>query len=164
MIGTLVLWAIAGILAVILLVRAPHRAKDAARLTLKQAPLILVIVTLAIVGAGFIAEIIPTALVASAVGHETGFAGIVVAALVGCVLPGGPMIAFPIVITLARAGAGEAQMVAMISAWAVIAVHRLIAWEVPLLGLPFAIRRILVSAAFPVLIGVTAAGLLAIPL
>ncbi len=87
---------------------------------------------------------------------------IVMAALAGAALPGGPMIAFPIVITLARAGAGAPQLVALLTAWSVIAMHRLIAWEIPLLGIPFVLRRIAVSALFPIATGLLAAMVVAL--
>ncbi|MBW2242285.1 MAG: hypothetical protein JRH01_09880 [Deltaproteobacteria bacterium] len=44
-------------------------------------------------------------------------------------------------------------MVAFLTAWSLLAVHRLVAWEVPILGARFAIVRYGVSLALPVLAG-----------
>ncbi|WP_157961741.1 hypothetical protein [Acuticoccus kandeliae] len=161
MMGTVILWAIALALLALLLVRDPSRLPDAWRHTVRRAPITLAVVALAIVASGFIGVLLPTALVAAHIGPQSGVAGIVVASLAGAALPGGPMIAFPIVITLARAGAGEPQLISLLTAWSVIAMHRLIAWEIPLLGVPFAVRRIAVSAVFPVAVGLVAGAIVA---
>ncbi|MBW2393270.1 MAG: hypothetical protein JRG95_03295 [Deltaproteobacteria bacterium] len=46
-----------------------------------------------------------------------------------------------------------AAVVAFLTAWSLLAVHRLVAWEVPILGARFAIVRYGVSLALPVLAG-----------
>jgi hypothetical protein len=55
-----------------------------------------------------------------------------------------------------RAGAGAGPVVAFVAAWALLALHRLVAWEIPLLGWRIAALRYAVCLALPV-----AAGLLA---
>ena len=50
-------------------------------------------------------------------------------------------------------------MVAFLAAWALLAVHRLVAWEIPILGWRFALVRYAVCIALPVLAGLGASAL-----
>ena len=73
-------------------------------------------------------------------------------------IPGGPYASFPLVLTFLKAGAGPAQMVALITSWAVLAFHRVVMWEVPVLGARFALIRTLASVGLPLLAGLLAFG------
>jgi uncharacterized membrane protein YraQ (UPF0718 family) len=111
----------------------------------------------ALFAAECIGRLLPREYVAAWLGADAGLPGIVVGAITGWLLPGGPMVAFPLAIALARAGAEQAPLVALITAWALLAINRTLLFEVPLMGTRFTLARIVVSAPLPVLAGILAA-------
>jgi hypothetical protein len=62
----------------------------------------------------------------------------------------------PLAAVMLRAGASGPVVVAFLTGWALLAVHRLVAWEIPILGFRFALVRWVLCLALPI-----AAGLLA---
>ncbi|WP_431268499.1 hypothetical protein [Dankookia sp. P2] len=110
--------------------------------------------------AAFLAKLIPADLAAGWLGPESGLAGIAIASLAGGFIPGGPFVSFPLVLTFIKAGAGGPQMVALITGWAILGFHRVIAWEWPVLGGRFILIRLLASGLLPILAGVLAQWLL----
>jgi uncharacterized membrane protein YraQ (UPF0718 family) len=83
-----------------------------------------------------------------------------IASLAGGVMPGGPFVTFPLVITFSKAGAGVAQMTALLTAWSVYALHRILTWEYPVLGWRFVAMRLASSFFLPVLAGLIMQALL----
>jgi hypothetical protein len=65
------------------------------------------------------------------------------------------------VLALYKAGVGVPQLVAFLSGWSVVAMHRVIAYEIPLLGWRFTAVRLLVSIVLPPISGVLASFLVA---
>lgn len=114
----------------------------------------------ALIAASCIAEIVPQRAIAAVLGTEAGLAGIVAASVLGGLMPGGPIVSFPIAILLAQQGAGGPQVVALITGWSVYAIHRVIAYEGPIMGWPFVGLRMAASWFVPPLAGIIA-GLLA---
>jgi len=112
---------------------------------------------LAMMGAGFAATLLPERLVGEFLGGESGWSGILLASLIGGLVPSGPMISFPLTLALAKMGVGVPQLVAFLTAWSVLSVHRLITWELPLLELRFTIARYAASLVLPPLSGALAA-------
>lgn len=111
----------------------------------------------ALVAAECIGRLLPRDHVADLLGADAGPAGILVGSVVGWILPGGPMVAFPLVIALFRAGADQAPLVALLTAWSLIAVNRTLLFEVPMMGARFTLGRIAVSLPLPFLAGYLAA-------
>jgi hypothetical protein len=70
--------------------------------------------------------------------------------------PAGPFVSLPIAAALRASGAGTAAIVAYLTAWSLLALHRLVAWEAPILGWPFALFRWSVSLALPFVAGLVA--------
>ena len=110
--------------------------------------------------ATFLAELIPSDIASGWLGRESGVIGLLVASFAGGLIPGGPYASFPLVLTFLKAGAGPAQMVALITGWAVLAFHRVVMWEVPVLGVRFAVIRTLASLGLPLRAGLLAEALL----
>jgi hypothetical protein len=54
---------------------------------------------------------------------------------------------------LMRSGAAPACVVAYLTAWSVLAIQRLVAWEIPILGARFALLRYAVSLLLPIAAG-----------
>ncbi|MCS6853567.1 MAG: hypothetical protein NZ523_02260, partial [Elioraea sp.] len=117
---------------------------------------ILPTLALALPAAGFLTVLLPDRFAAALFGEETGLAGHLLATLVGAILPGGPFVSFPVALALWQSGAGTAQMVTLMSAWSVLAAHRLVVWEGPLLGWRFAALRLAASLPLPLLSGLAA--------
>ena len=131
--------------------KPPHQAARAAAWGQLQA--LLIRLPLALLAAGFIAALLPQEYIIQWLGANSGFSGILIASLLGSVLPGGPMVSFPLAVVLFDAGAGPPQMVALLTAWSVLAVHRILAFELSLIGGSFVIRRTLVSLPLPLMAG-----------
>jgi uncharacterized membrane protein YraQ (UPF0718 family) len=106
--------------------------------------------------AGLAQAVLPEHLVSRALGPESGLRGILLATAGGMLTPSGPFVAIPIAAAMGRAGASHAALVAYVSAWGLLAIHRLVAWELPILGPRLALLRWGVSLALPVLAGLAA--------
>lgn len=113
-------------------------------------------IVLALLVSGFLSVLIPADLVAVWLGKESGIKGILIASLLGGITPGGPVISYPIAVILFKTGAGVPALIAFLTAWSVLAFHRMFAFEIPLVGLRFATVRILSSIVFPPLAGILA--------
>jgi uncharacterized membrane protein YraQ (UPF0718 family) len=100
----------------------------------------------ALLTAGFVGEILPRDIIASWLGHESGLVGIATATLIGSIMPGGPIIAFPIVVALAKAGAAFPALVTFLTAWSILGLQRVFAYELPMMGPAFVLNRLLVAA------------------
>jgi uncharacterized membrane protein YraQ (UPF0718 family) len=104
-----------------------------------------------VVGAGFLSEILPQEVIVSWFGPESGLLGLAVAAVVGAVTPGGPVVGFAIGATALKSGAGAPQIIAFVTAWSLFAVQRLVMWELPMME-PHAVWvRITASLPLPFL-------------
>jgi len=112
------------------------------------------VIVVSFLAAGIFQALIPTEWVQSALGREAGLRGILLATAAGAVTPAGPFVSMPIAAVLIKSGASMAAVVAFITAWSLLAVHRLVAYEVPILGLQFAAVRYGISLGLPVLAGV----------
>jgi hypothetical protein len=79
-----------------------------------------------------------------------------IASAVGGFIPGGPVLSFPFAVALMKTGAGVPQMAALLTAWSVFAMHRVLAFEIPLLGWRFTALRFTSSLLIPPLSGILA--------
>jgi len=121
-------------------------------------------VMLALLMAGFLAQLLPGELLATWLGTESGWTGILTGSVVGILVPAGGVIAFPLALAMLKVGVGVPPLVAFITAWAVFAIHRMAAFELPMLGARFLVIRLGSSFMLPPLAGflttlVMAAGL-----
>jgi uncharacterized membrane protein YraQ (UPF0718 family) len=135
-------------------------AKRALRDTGGSIARVLPILLVAIPMASFLSQLIPPQLAAAWLGPDSGMTGVLVASVVGGFIPGGPFVSFPLVLTFIKAGAGAPQMVALITAWAVLGVHRILTWELPVLGGRFVVIRLISGCALPLLAGAIAEALM----
>ncbi|MEZ4334656.1 MAG: permease [Myxococcota bacterium] len=103
--------------------------------------------------AGLLESLLPRTWVSQALGENAGWRGLVLASAVGVVTPAGPFVSMPLAAGMLRSGAAPASVVAFVAAWGLLAIHRLIAWEIPMLGLRFALTRWALSLVAPVLLG-----------
>jgi len=151
--GALIIWGMAAILMVLAARRGMATLREGVRRAWMQSRLLLLRVPLALLAAGFAAALVPQEAIATLMGEASGGMGILTASLLGGLLPGGPFVSFPIAASLFHSGAGGPQMVAFITAWSVFAVHRIISYELPLMGARFSAIRLLCSLVLPPLAG-----------
>jgi len=109
-----------------------------------------------VVGSGYIAEILPKAVMATWLGPESGLTGVLLATLGGALTPGGPVVGFSIGAAALKSGAGAPQVIAYSTAWALYAIHRLVMWEVPLMPARIVWLRAAVSLPLPFIAAVLA--------
>lgn len=149
LLSAIILWGTAAVLAVLVLRRPGRKMNEALRYAGAQAVAVLPRIPIAIIAAGFLAELLPQETIGTWIGSGSGFKGILIASAVGAVIPSGPIISFPVAIALLHLGAGMPQLVAFLTAWSVFAMHRLLMWELPLLGPGFAAKRLTASLVLP---------------
>lgn len=112
----------------------------------------------ALVAAGFVAKLIPTEFISRFLGEEAGLMAILIGTVTGLIIPSGPVVAFSIAATLAKSGAADSALVAFITAWTLFAIHRVVIYEIPLLGFSFLRLRLVSVFLMPVLAGVLTMG------
>ena len=106
---------------------------------------------LGVIGAGFLAEVLPQAFIVSWLGPDSGILGLTIASIVGALTPGGPVVGFAIGATALKSGAGAPQVIAFVTAWSLFAVQRLAMWELPVMESSAVWTRIAVSLPLPFL-------------
>lgn len=131
--------------------RSPAMVRAALRSATGRFIEIMPKVAVALVGAGFIGKLVPADVVGAYIGPDSGFFGIMLATIVGGITPAGPIVSFPIVIVMLKAGAGFPQVVAFLTAWSVFALHRVMIYEIPMMGWRFSAVRLAASAVLPFL-------------
>lgn len=106
--------------------------------------------------AALIWVLLPRDKVSSLVGRESGLKGLAIATAAGTITPGGPSSAYSLLAVLAVSGADRGALIAYITAWATLAVQRILIWDVPFMGAEFAMLRFGACLALPVVAGLIA--------
>ncbi|HEY1311249.1 MAG TPA: hypothetical protein VGF02_09885 [Pseudolabrys sp.] len=145
----ILLWLVVGVLAFMAALRGRVLLNDGAREGLWEFIRLLPRIGAGVVGSGFIAEVLPKALVASWIGPGSGFLGVLLATIGGALTPGGPVVGFSIGAAALKGGAGAPQVIAYSTAWALYAIHRLVIWEVPMMPPRVVWLRAAVSVPLP---------------
>lgn len=104
---------------------------------------------LAFILAALVTSLLPRAVVAKWLGEQSGAKGVALATGVGAVTPGGPMMSFPLVASLAKAGAGRGALIAYLTSWETLGFQRILVWEIPLLGFEYTAMRFIASIPLP---------------
>ncbi|MEO0915040.1 MAG: hypothetical protein AAFY59_18985, partial [Pseudomonadota bacterium] len=97
--------------------------------------------------------LIPRERIVALVGPESGLRGLFFAALAGALVPGGPMMTFPLAAGFLAAGADLAAAIACVTAWSLYGVNRTIIWELSFLQAPLVGLRVLLCLPLPILVG-----------
>ena len=161
--GSLILYAVFAVLVAAAAARRDDTLRRGMVRAVEQFAKLVPRMLCALIAAGFVAKLIPSAFIARFLGAEAGPVAILVAMGAGMIVPAGPVIAFSIAAVFVRAGASVPALVTFITAWTLFAAHRIFIYEIPLLGLSFLRLRLLSVMALPVMAGIlaTAAGWLA---
>lgn len=110
----------------------------------------------ALIAAGFVAELLPKTVISAFLGAEAGWLALPVAAATGLMIPAGPVITFAIAAVFAKAGASPASLITFVTSWSIFAAHRILIYELPLLGPSFFRMRVLSALIVPFLAGMLA--------
>ncbi|MDP2408970.1 MAG: hypothetical protein Q8M26_01660 [Pseudolabrys sp.] len=145
----LLLWIVVGILMLIAAMRSRVVLSEGLRNGGGEVLRLLPRIAIGVVGAGFIAEALPKALIAPWIGPESGLSGVAVSIVAGALTPGGPVVGFAIAAAALKSGAGAPQVVAYSTAWALYAIHRLVLWEMPMMPARLVWLRASVSLPLP---------------
>jgi uncharacterized membrane protein YraQ (UPF0718 family) len=108
--------------------------------------------------AAFVTRLLPREVVARVVGGESGLVGILIAMVMGAVLPGGPLTIYPVAGAFLLLGADVGTAVAFITAWNLLGYNRALIWELPFFGPEFVGWRILFALPLPIIAGLMARG------
>jgi uncharacterized membrane protein YraQ (UPF0718 family) len=104
----------------------------------------------------FVARLLPRELVARWVGAESGFVGLLIATILGALLPGGPVTIYPVASAFLLVGADVGATIAFITSWTLLGYTRALVWELPFFGLDFVIWRTIVALPLPIIAGLLA--------
>jgi hypothetical protein len=152
----ILLWLVVAVLAVVAATRGRVLLNDGMHDGVVEFLRLLPRICIGVIGSGFIAEVVPKALVAPWLGPESGVLGVVIATLGGALTPGGPVVGFSIGAAALKSGAGASQVIAYSTAWALYAIHRLVIWEAPLMPARLVWLRAAVSLPLPFIAAATA--------
>ncbi len=160
LIGTITVWLILAGLAGFAHFRRPSAHKEVLRIVMQQVKLLAVRLPLALLAAGALTRILPQDFIAAKLGGASGYEGIFLGSVFGAILPGGPIVTFPIVVLFMKNGATAAPLVALVTSWSVLALHRVLIFEMPLMGFRFVSIRVASAILLPPIAGVLAGFLL----
>ena len=119
----------------------------------------LPVLLLGFVIAGLVQLLVPRELIARWLGAQSGVKGVLVACVVGGLVPGSPYAIFPLVATFYQAGAGLGAVVGFISAWSLWSVSRL-PLEMALIDPKAALVRYGVTFVVPPIAGLIASAVM----
>ena len=122
----------------------------------EQFIIILQRMSCALIGAEFMAMLIPTQVISGFLGSDAGIVAILIGSIIGMLVPSGPVISFSIAATLLHAGASVPALMSFLTAWSLFSAHRIIIYEIPLLGASFTRLRLTSVLILPVLSGILA--------
>ena len=118
------------------------------------APRILV----ALLGAGFFAELLPEDSVRRLLGEEAGVLAVLLAVGLGPITPGGAFVSFAIAAAALKTGAAPVAAIAYVTSWSLFSTNKIFAYELPFMGRQATLIRILVSLPVPFLVAGMAYG------
>ena len=153
--ATVALWIITLLLILIALRKGDDNLKRGLVLgwnTLKRNAAVMVI---AFIIVGYINALSPTQLIQEWIGPDTGFSGLMLAEVIGMLLPGGPYVVFPLIAILFSSGAGVGPAVTIITSWSTQALLT-IGFELPFMGWRFSALRWGLGLVVPLLAGTIA--------
>lgn len=154
---TLFLYAMAAALALVAWRRRDGTLASALRETWRDFVHLMPRLLVGVLGAGFIARLLPQDMVIGWFGPGSGPVGLVLASIAGALVPGGPVVGFAMGAAALKAGAGVPQVVAFVTAWSLYTLNRVLIWELPVMNARFVWMRAAISLPFPFIAAYVAA-------
>ncbi len=99
--------------------------------------------------------ILPKEKISAWLGDDSGLRGLSLGTLLGMLTPGGPFLTFPILVGFWKAGTSIGVIVAYLTSWSLLGLHRIFMWEMPFFGYKFVLLRFAVSLLIPIILGFT---------
>ena len=155
LIGTVLLFGLAWLAWSKLATPGPRRkalagTRDLALFTLPR-------ITVALIGAALFAELMPADRIEALFGEGAGARALILATLLGPVTPGGAFVSFALAAAALKVGATPAAALAYVTSWSLFSLTKLLAYEMPLMGLRLMALRCAVSVPIPLVVGALAA-------
>ena len=100
--------------------------------------------------------LVPREVIVRWVGEGSGLRGLLIAAFVGALFPGGPFTIFPLAGAFMLIGADKGAAVAFVTGWLLLGINRAIIWEMPFFGHDIVLMRMGISLLIPVAAGIMA--------
>lgn len=146
-----------GLIAVLLIIAAGYQGGTQMILqgmqhSLKTFVVVLPLLLLAFGITGLLQGLLNKETIKNLLGREAGIKGILLGALAGAIMPGGPYVFYPITVAFLIGGADIGSLLAFVAAKNLWTISR-IPMEVALVGWHVFVVRYIVTFAFPVLIG-----------
>ena len=148
---TLVLWLITAVLAWLAWRKGDAVLKASTHSGVLDFLYLIPRLAIGVIGAGFLAALLPQEVVQSWLGPDSGITGLLLATVAGAITPGGPVIGFAIGASALKSGAGYLAVMTYVTAWALFAFQRLIVWELPVMPTRVVWLRVAASLPLPVL-------------
>lgn len=101
----------------------------------------------------FLPQVLPKEAISRSLGGESGLKGLVLATLIGIVMPGGPFTVYPVGASLYMIGAGVGPVTAFVTSWTLLGFNRAVVYEMPFMGAHFVLVRSVMSLFLPILAG-----------
>lgn len=151
--GAIFIFLLAGVLAAVAMSRGDAAARAGFMRAAQQLVVLVPRMLLALIAAGFMVMLIPTELIARYLGEDSGVTGILIGTVAGLFVPSGGVVAFALAAAFVTRGASVPALVAFLTGWSVFAAHRVVIFEIPLLGARFARLRLMSVVILPPLAG-----------
>jgi uncharacterized membrane protein YraQ (UPF0718 family) len=147
------MFGLAGILSIIAYSRGLHIEgfKIGSKTFINILPILVACLTIA----GMIQVLIPKEFFAKWLGKEAGIKGIFLGWIGGLLLPGGPLVVFPILASLYKMGTSVSCLVTLVTAWGLGSIWKL-PIEVGIIGPKFCLMRLASTLILPPIAGVLA--------
>jgi hypothetical protein len=145
------LFSIAAVLALTAATRGRTVLRESAREGVFDFFKLVPRIMLGVIGAGYVAALLPQDVVGRWLGADSGATGLAIAMIGGALTPGGPVIGFSIGTAALKGGAGTPQVIAYTTAWALFAFQRLFIWELGVMPHRMVWLRIAASWPLPIL-------------
>lgn len=137
--------------------RDPALVTEGVREALDQFLFVLPRLIVGLMGAGFIAALVPPELVETYLGEGVGVSAYLLAYVIGALIPGGPVVGFALGVAALKAGASVPVVMVFVTAWGLVNVPRIFIWEMAMVPRRIIILRMIVSAPVPILTGLAVA-------
>jgi hypothetical protein len=146
-----VLWGLVAVLALTAAVRSKTMCREGLWEGARDFVVLIPRVMIGVVGSGYVAAVMPQALIAQWIGPNSGFIGVVIAAMAGALTPGGAVVGFSVGAAALKSGAGAPQVIAYTTAWSLYTVQRLFNWEIHMMAPRVVWLRAAISIPLPFL-------------
>lgn len=151
--GSMIVFSVPMVLAVMAWRRQDGTLQKSLVRWAEQLAQILPTMAMAMLAAGFFAAMIPDEIISRYLGGDSPVLGVLIGSVAGLLFPTGPVVVFSLSASFALAGASTSALVAFVTSWTLFALHRMVIYEIPLLGPSFVIVRVLSILSIPFIAG-----------